>query len=682
MSGDNLAKSIIETINFSVIITNEKGTIMDVNNSTCRYFDTDRDEALGKDFSIFLTEVGLTMENGESLIEEYGFLHEELDKDILILKRVVNGYEENLYKMKILPLKENCKGFLVYITDVTDTYSSSYKLNEAREKYEKMFVELKSKTHIIDVLKSREKQHLLHLTHVIKNISEGLWVLDSNCNVIFHNKAFYEIMGVTPMEVRNLNRFYEDYVLRDKYGENVTIEQYLNIYVKKYVQLKNYVFERINKMTGEVKYVEINSTPVFDWDRNMIYTITTIKDITYMKLHEKELEDKTRFVKNVINTLDIPVAVMEYPSLNIILYNRTFEKVVSLMERDTPLKVSIKNASILDLIGEHEKDDVIEIINKCIKYEKEYIVNTYKARYADGDERIYKIKFRPYLSVSDEVTRVHLHALDITEEVRHNEELERVNLLKDEFFTLTSHELRTPLNIISSSLQLANSIYAKEITPNMAKIISRISQNCGRLLKLINNILDLSKAEAGFITLNNSKFELISTTEEIVTLTNSYATAKGLNLIFDTNEEEIFVCLDKDKYEKILLNLLSNAVKFTPEGKNIFVDLHINENIISLTVRDEGIGIPKEKINYIFDKFAQINSSLSRRAEGTGLGLSLVKSLVDLMGGTISVNSKENKGSEFVIEFKTEDTITDCIESDDSLTGVKDKIKIEFSDLS
>jgi len=89
MSGDNLAKSIIETINFSVIITNEKGTIMDVNNSTCRYFDTDRDEALGKDFSIFLTEVGLTMENGESLIEEYGFLHEELDKDILIYEQII-----------------------------------------------------------------------------------------------------------------------------------------------------------------------------------------------------------------------------------------------------------------------------------------------------------------------------------------------------------------------------------------------------------------------------------------------------------------------------------------------------------------------------------------------------------------------------------------------------------------
>ncbi|MEW8956784.1 ATP-binding protein [Clostridium sp.] len=687
MQGDNLAKSIIETIDSSVVITNDKGIIMEINNNTCKRFNLYKEEIKGKSIYSFLSELGLYLENENNILNEnneiYEVLNEKKIADNIILKRTIESHEEKVYKLKILPLKEKVEGFLMFLSEITSSNLSKEKLDKAREKYEKMFLELRSKSRIIDALKSKEKQHLLHLTHVIKNITEGLWVLDSKGNVIFHNKAFYEIIGISPMEIRNLNKFYENYILKDKYGEILSIDTYINNHVKKYVQIRNFVIERINKSTGEVRYIELNSTPVFDWDRNMIYTISTIKDITYMKLHEKELEDRTRFIKHVINTLDIPVAVLEYPFFSIMLHNKSFEKIISILTgKDYINSNYIKKSSFVDLMKDDEKEKVLDIINRCILDKKEYTVSNYKIYQEDGEARIYKIKFKPYLNMDDEVTRIHVHALDITEEVKHNEELERINSLKDEFFTLTSHELRTPLNIISSSLQLATSIYSDDISPSIDKILNRINQNCSRLLKLINNILDLSKAEAGFININNSNFELVSSTEFIVTLSNSYAVAKGVNLVFDTNLEEVCVSLDKDKYEKVVLNLLSNAVKFTPEGKNIYINLNVNEDKVILAVKDEGIGIPKDKIDIIFDKFAQVNSSLSRRAEGTGLGLSLVKSLVDIMGGEITVSSEVDTGSEFHVEFNSKEIMCDTVDDDSSLTGVRDKIKIEFSDLS
>jgi signal transduction histidine kinase len=154
-------------------------------------------------------------------------------------------------------------------------------------------------------------------------------------------------------------------------------------------------------------------------------------------------------------------------------------------------------------------------------------------------------------------------------------------------------------------------------------------------------------------------------------------------LIFDTNEEEYMVCLDKDKYEKILLNLLSNAIKFTPEGKQILVTLNMEDEYISLSVKDQGIGIPLNKLDYIFDRFAQVNTSLSRRAEGTGIGLSLVKKLTEYMSGQILVDSKEGEGSEFCIKFtKSNLNSTSAIEVASIDTTINDKINIEFSDIN
>lgn len=265
---------------------------------------------------------------------------------------------------------------------------------------------------------------------------------------------------------------------------------------------------------------------------------------------------------------------------------------------------------------------------------------------------------------------------------KQNKDLEKMTKMKDEFFNMISHELRTPLTIIHSSLQLANDIYFKEITPNIEKILLRINQNCTRLLKLINNTLDISKAEAGFLKLNYSVFDIVFVTESIVSSVNFYAKSRDIRLIFDTNQEEIIVELDKDKYEKIILNLLSNAIKFTPEGKEIMVIVYVDHNQISIKVKDRGIGIPQDKISTIFDRFEQVNSSLSRNSQGTGLGLALVKEFVEMMKGKIDLKSKVGEGTEFNIKFNNKILHDNYIEDSFNIEeNLDDKVIIEFSDV-
>jgi nitrogen-specific signal transduction histidine kinase len=462
--------------------------------------------------------------------------------------------------------------------------------------------------------------------------------------------------------------------------ENKDIDMIYNEYYKKNVPINNLTVKLIGKKDLTIKYLEINSNPILNRASDVLYTILTIKDVTESKIHQINAEEQAAFVRNVVNTIDVPIAVLEYPELKYKLINKKYDSMMRYMVHTGD---SIVGQSVEEVFFSNMNENLQKILFLVGEKGNEYTYSPCSIIDEKGNERFYKFKFMPYRNLNDNITRVHIHGLDITEEVNHNIELEKVTKLKDEFFTVISHELRTPLTIIYSSLQLVNDIYGDEITPNINKTLFRINQNCSRLLKLINNILDLSKAEAGFLELNNVSYDIVYVTEFIVNSVNLYAKSKGIELIFDTNEEECEVNLDKDKYEKILLNILSNAIKFTPEGKQILVELLVESENVTLKVKDQGIGIPENKIDFIFDRFAQVNTSLSRRAEGTGIGLSLVKKLVELMEGNIKVKSKEGKGTEFSMIFKKQGgqtpNTTNLVRLDSSMG---DKIHIEFSDIN
>ena len=275
---------------------------------------------------------------------------------------------------------------------------------------------------------------------------------------------------------------------------------------------------------------------------------------------------------------------------------------------------------------------------------------------------------------------------DITEEVENKRAMEESIKIQDEVFANVSHELKTPLSVIFGTAQLmkhyVNNQSTCDLKSHLLKNIETINQNCYRFTRLINNIVDLSKMDSGFYKLEMKNHNIVEVVENLVQSVAKYIESKELSIIFDTDSEELFVKCDSEKIERILLNLISNAVKFTDPGGTIHVAVLEKEGHIELSVRDTGVGIEKKYLDSIFKRYHQVDKTLSRNAEGSGIGLALVKSLVELHGGRITVESQRKIGSTFTIELPYQE-IGGKVEMDrkgESCTSA-DLVDIEFSDI-
>ena len=265
---------------------------------------------------------------------------------------------------------------------------------------------------------------------------------------------------------------------------------------------------------------------------------------------------------------------------------------------------------------------------------------------------------------------------------------EELNEAKSTFIANISHELRTPLNILLSTTQLINMYLRDDALIDAQKIQSKINlqvQNCYRLLRLVNNLIDITKMDVGYFDLKLTPCNIIQVLEDITMSVVEYIENKGINVIFDTDIEEQTMECDLDSIERIMLNLFSNAIKYTPEGGTIFVYVKVYNNTLEVSVKDTGIGIPKDKLNVIFERFKQVDNLLTRQCEGSGIGLSLVKLLVELHKGQIYVESEYGKGSEFIInlplDLKGESDQIINSKSIISSESLAQRIHVEFSDI-
>ncbi|WP_297424584.1 ATP-binding protein [Clostridium sp.] len=270
-------------------------------------------------------------------------------------------------------------------------------------------------------------------------------------------------------------------------------------------------------------------------------------------------------------------------------------------------------------------------------------------------------------------------------EKKQRELLEKDLIMKDEFTTLITHEFKTPINVIYSAIQLIEQVYISQIPKSVINLIGNIKRNAFRQLRLVNNLLDITKLNSKQFKLNLNNVDIVNLTKRITESIDIYAGQKKINLNFKTNVNSINTAMDDEKYERIILNLLSNAIKFTPEGGSITVKVKENKKgkIVSIAVSDTGVGIPKDKHNMIFQRFGQVDSNLSRQAEGSGIGLALVKKLVEILEGYIKVDSELGIGSTFTITLPIKEVIVEeenrvFIASDSRLVNA---INVEFSDI-
>ncbi len=231
-----------------------------------------------------------------------------------------------------------------------------------------------------------------------------------------------------------------------------------------------------------------------------------------------------------------------------------------------------------------------------------------------------------------------LDKLRIEEMESLNKHLIEVNQLKDEFLANTSHELRTPLNSIIGFLTLITENYYDN--PEELRLFTRNALDSAyHLLSVINDLLDLSKIEAGKMQLQIEKVYVDELLSEVCSLFSIQATQKGLGLEVDIKGSPLFVSADVRKLKQILINLMGNAIKFTSVG-SVKILVERQNGTLRFSIKDTGIGIPKENQNKLFQKFFQLDGSSTRRFGGTGLGLVISKHLVESMGGEIKAESK------------------------------------------
>ncbi|MDU4589425.1 PAS domain S-box protein [Clostridium butyricum] len=282
------------------------------------------------------------------------------------------------------------------------------------------------------------------------------------------------------------------------------------------------------------------------------------------------------------------------------------------------------------------------------------------------------------------------YRLKLEKEKNELEKTIEIESLKTDFFANMSHEFKTPLNIILTTVQV---LYDKLIVQDnnidnlqmIKKYLKGIKQNSYRLLKIVNNIMDITKIDSGIYNLELGNYNIISIVEDIVISLSGYLKENKRNIIFDTMEEEVILSCDPMKIERIMLNLLSNALKYTNENGNIdvIIDIDKGSNEVIINVKNDGDRISEDDKERIFERFTQSQNLFTRKAEGTGIGLFLVKLLVEQHGGRIYVDTSEEIGTKFVFTLP----ITLVEEKKENYTYTKqivskvEKYDIEFSDI-
>lgn len=462
------------------------------------------------------------------------------------------------------------------------------------------------------------------------------------------------------------------------------VEAYMAYYAKLAKMLSNVGLDRLKKNETEkllLKQKEHLENMVME-RTSKLYEINKKleKDILRRECIEKELMESKERYKKLIEFL--PYGVCVFSENTILFSNKTAAVYFGV---DNPKSMIGKKLDDL-FYPQSEYQETYEtkmeqlLETGYIELAEEKLVRKFDGKNLDIEATFSFIPFNGTNSIL-------VVFRDITERIQLKEKIEMEQLRK-EFFSNLSHEFKTPITLIYSTIQLFEAEMSRKDI-EMDKVNRRLEimkQNCNRMIGLINNLLDISKIEAGYFELVFQNHDIVGIIQDIIVSLKEYMTNKGIKLLFHTNLKIKIMTIDPYAIERAVLNLLSNAVKFSNQGDIITVKLYEKKENIFISVRDTGIGMRQDNLDFIFDRFKQVDKSFSRKNEGSGIGLSIVKEIIHMHGGEITVKSEYNVGSEFIIKlpinqanFK-EENLTDLAINYERANLIK-MAQIEFADI-
>ncbi|MDI1236650.1 MAG: PAS domain S-box protein [Polaromonas sp.] len=389
---------------------------------------------------------------------------------------------------------------------------------------------------------------------------------------------------------------------------------------------------------GQVRHLAISGVPIFDAAGRFTGYRGTGRDTTAMRRSSDRVRASERQLREITDTVPALIAYVDAEQ-RCRFHNRAYQDAFGLSSEE--------------LLGKSMRELMEPAFYEKLRPRVEEVLSGYPVMYerrqrsSNGDVRDYVVNYFPrYGEGEDEGKVIGFYSLatDITE-------LKRIDRLKSEFVSTVSHELRTPLTSIRGSLGLVAGGMAGQLPEMAMNLIGIAKSNCERLIRLINDILDIEKIESDKMRLDLEPMQLLPLLTQAIAANEGYGLTNNVSLTLHCDDTDLQVSVEADRLTQVVTNLLSNALKFSPAGGS--VDVHVRRAGLGarVEVRDHGPGIPGEFRTRIFQKFSQADSSDTRQKSGTGLGLNISRALVERMGGSIGFDTRLGEGTTFFFEL-------------------------------
>ena len=502
-------------------------------------------------------------------------------------------------------------------------------LNNLEEKVKERTIEL-NKTYMLSIENEKRFAEAQKMAHI------GSWDWNTITDEVHFSDELYRIFGYSPQESNQ----YFGYIYNFVHPED---KNYVNNAIKKGLKGKPVsVDHRIILANGEEHTVNEQIEVIFDEKNIPIRMRGIVQDIT----ERKRVEEKIKNLADVVESSDDAIITKSLDGI-ITSWNKGAQHIYGYSAEEILEKhISILEPAIL-------KEEVKQLIERIKQGEKIHHYETLRLR-KDGSIINVSISLSPNFDMQGKLAAISSIARDITTKKETEEKLiqekqvsEVANRAKSEFLANMSHELRTPLNsIIGFSDLLHEQVYG-ELNKKQLRQVGNISRSGRHLLNLINDILDISKIEAGKLEPDYKNFDLASKLDTIRNIILPIADYKNIKIYIDIDSKLGSICADENKFAQIMYNLVDNAVKFSYENSLVKIEARKKGDLVEIMIKDTGIGIKAEDQNKLFKPFSQVDPFVSKRSQGTGLGLSLVKQLVHLHGGYVWFRSNLGEGSIF-----------------------------------